>query len=116
MIALNSCKEKAEWTESNPGATTLDFIDQKSQLDEILAPILLKLTEPRMYYPLILYCLGTLYHFEQFRSILDVLCLEQEKPHLGEVFGPMFKLTDSVWIIHNICITGIFNCGNLQTV
>lgn len=47
-IALNSCKEKAEWVDSNPGATTQDFIEQKALLDEILGPILLKLTEPRM--------------------------------------------------------------------
>ncbi|XP_060597770.1 ankyrin repeat domain-containing protein 45-like [Ruditapes philippinarum] len=45
-ISLNSCKEKAEWVESNPGATTHDFIEQKELLEEILGPILLKLTEP----------------------------------------------------------------------
>ena len=48
-VAINSCKEKSEWVESTPGATTQDFIEQKDNLDEILAPILLKLTEPRMY-------------------------------------------------------------------
>jgi hypothetical protein len=48
-ISLNSCKEKAEWVESNPGATTHDFIEQKELLEEILGPILLKLTEPRKY-------------------------------------------------------------------
>lgn len=45
-VAINSCKEKSEWVESTPGATTQDFIEQKDNLDEILAPILLKLTEP----------------------------------------------------------------------
>lgn len=50
-IALNTCKEKAEWVESNPGATTQDFIEQKALLDEILAPVLLKLTEPREEVP-----------------------------------------------------------------
>lgn len=45
-IAMNSCKEKMEWVDSNPGATTQDFIEQKAQLDEVLGPILLKLTEP----------------------------------------------------------------------
>lgn len=45
-IALNSCKEKAEWVDANPGATTQDFIEQKAQLDEVLGPILLKLSEP----------------------------------------------------------------------
>jgi len=46
-IASNSCKEKAEWVESNPGATTQDFMEQKALLDEILGPILFKLTEIR---------------------------------------------------------------------
>lgn len=45
-VALNSCKEKTEWVENTPGATTQDFIEQRANLDEILAPILLKLTEP----------------------------------------------------------------------
>lgn len=44
---MNSCKEKAEWVETNPGATTQEFIEQRDLLDEILGPILLKLTEPR---------------------------------------------------------------------
>ena len=48
-VAINCCKEKSEWVETTPGATTQDFIEQKAALDEILSPILLKLTEPRMY-------------------------------------------------------------------
>ena len=45
-IVQNSCKEKSEWVESSPGATTQDFIEQKANLDEVVGPILLKLTEP----------------------------------------------------------------------
>lgn len=45
-IVMTSCKEKSEWVENTPGATTQDFIEQKANLDEILGPILQKLTEP----------------------------------------------------------------------
>ncbi|XP_045192732.1 ankyrin repeat domain-containing protein 45-like isoform X2 [Mercenaria mercenaria] len=45
-ISLSSCKEKVEWVESNPGATTQEFIEQKELLEEILGPIMLKLSEP----------------------------------------------------------------------
>ena len=45
-IIQNTCKEKSEWVESTPGATTQDFIEQRDQMDEIVGPILLKLTEP----------------------------------------------------------------------
>ena len=45
-IVLNSCKEKTEWVDNTSDATTQDFISQKAALDEIVEPILLKLTEP----------------------------------------------------------------------
>lgn len=45
-ISLNICKEKSEWIENNPGATTQDFIEQKAALEEVMAPIILKLNEP----------------------------------------------------------------------
>ncbi|XP_052790481.1 ankyrin repeat domain-containing protein 45-like isoform X2 [Mya arenaria] len=45
-IVLNSCKEKLEWIDNNPGATTQDFLDQKAALVEVLGPILLKISEP----------------------------------------------------------------------
>ena len=48
-ILQNTCKEKSEWVENTPGATTQDFIEQKEQFDEITGPILLKLTEPSKY-------------------------------------------------------------------
>jgi len=45
-VALNACKEKNDWIEGTPGATTADFISQKQALDEILAPVWQKLSEP----------------------------------------------------------------------
>ncbi|XP_046360953.2 ankyrin repeat domain-containing protein 45-like isoform X1 [Haliotis rufescens] len=46
-LAVNSCKEKNEWVEGTPDATTHDFIVQKQTLQEIVAPILQKIAEPR---------------------------------------------------------------------
>ncbi|KAK3593683.1 hypothetical protein CHS0354_013580 [Potamilus streckersoni] len=46
-ILQNTCKEKNEWMENTPDATTQDFITQKATLEEVIGPILLKLTEPR---------------------------------------------------------------------
>lgn len=46
-VALNACKEKFDWMESTPEATTQDFIVQKQILEEALAPVNQKLSEPR---------------------------------------------------------------------
>ena len=45
-VATNTCKEKNQWVEDTPGATTADFIAQKQALDETLAPLWQKLSEP----------------------------------------------------------------------
>ncbi len=47
---LNMCNEKSEWVENTTDATTQDFIMQKQQLEEALAPVWAKLTETRMYF------------------------------------------------------------------
>ena len=46
-LVVSSCKEKTEWLETTVDATTQDFISQKRALEEILAPIMQKLAEPR---------------------------------------------------------------------
>ena len=60
-LALNVCNEKADWLENTPGAVTQDFITQKQALNEALAPIWTKLSEPRKYY--------------QYYSYLIYLCI-----------------------------------------
>ncbi|CAH1785667.1 unnamed protein product [Owenia fusiformis] len=45
-VANGSCSEKSDWLENTPDATTNDFIMQKENLDELLAPIWQKLSEP----------------------------------------------------------------------
>lgn len=45
-ITQNACTEKSDWVEGTPDATTQDFIDKKRELDEVLAPIWDKLSEP----------------------------------------------------------------------
>lgn len=45
-IITNTCKEKAEWVERTTDATTKDFITQKLALEEVINPILQKLSEP----------------------------------------------------------------------
>ena len=60
-LALNVCNEKADWLENTPGAVTQDFITQKQALNEALAPIWTKLSEPRKYY--------------QYHSYLIYLCI-----------------------------------------
>jgi len=43
---VNACNEKSDWIENTPGATTQDFLTQKLEFDETLAPIWAKLSEP----------------------------------------------------------------------
>ncbi|KAL5012379.1 hypothetical protein ScPMuIL_010930 [Solemya velum] len=45
-LALNTCKEKAEWVESASDATTQDFLLHKQALDDVMTPIYQKLNEP----------------------------------------------------------------------
>merc|ERR1719259_867867 len=40
-----ACNEKDNWLEQNPEATTWEYIDMKTQLDDTLAPIWMKLNE-----------------------------------------------------------------------
>ena len=45
-MSQNACNEKQDWLDNTPDATTQDFINQKRDLDEALAPIWAKLNEP----------------------------------------------------------------------
>jgi len=45
-IALNTCKEKQEWMDNAPDATTEDFIAHRMSLNEICSPIIQKMSEP----------------------------------------------------------------------
>ena len=45
-----ACNEKDNWLEQNPEATTWEYIDMKTQLDDTLAPIWMKLNEAREYF------------------------------------------------------------------
>ncbi|XP_068095982.1 ankyrin repeat domain-containing protein 45 [Hyperolius riggenbachi] len=46
-LALNACKAKNEWLESNKNPTTQDFMDHKKQLENIMQAIYTKLNTPR---------------------------------------------------------------------
>jgi len=46
-LVLSSCKEKTEWLDVSQDATTQDFLWQRQQLEETVAPIMMKLAEPR---------------------------------------------------------------------
>ncbi|XP_050394644.1 ankyrin repeat domain-containing protein 45 [Patella vulgata] len=45
-LSVNACKEKTEWVESTVDATTQDFIQQKANIEELVGPIMQKLSEP----------------------------------------------------------------------
>lgn len=45
-LVLSACKEKTEWLDANMDATTQDFISQKQGLEEVVAPVMQKLSEP----------------------------------------------------------------------
>lgn len=45
-ISLTACNEKQDWVDTTQDATTQDFILQKQELDDVLAPVWIKLTEP----------------------------------------------------------------------
>ncbi|ESO92833.1 hypothetical protein LOTGIDRAFT_120207 [Lottia gigantea] len=45
-ISNGAVKEKTEWVEATVDATTQDFIQQKANIEELLAPIMQKLSEP----------------------------------------------------------------------
>ncbi|XP_064616512.1 ankyrin repeat domain-containing protein 45-like isoform X2 [Liolophura sinensis] len=45
VLVTNTCKEKSDWIENTPEATTSDFITQKLEMEERLAATLAKLTE-----------------------------------------------------------------------
>ncbi|XP_013413753.1 ankyrin repeat domain-containing protein 45 [Lingula anatina] len=49
-ICMNACKEKSDWVDLTVDATTQDFILKKQELDEIFAPIWVKLSEPRKFH------------------------------------------------------------------
>ena len=46
-LVVSACKEKTEWLEAMADATTQDFISQRRALEETVAPIMQKLSEPR---------------------------------------------------------------------
>ena len=48
-LVMSTCKEKMEWLEATADATTQDFISQRQALEEIVAPVMHKLSEPREY-------------------------------------------------------------------
>lgn len=45
-LVMSSCKEKMEWLDSTPDASTRDFISQRQGLEEMVAPVMQKLSEP----------------------------------------------------------------------
>ncbi|KAK7471594.1 hypothetical protein BaRGS_00035757, partial [Batillaria attramentaria] len=45
-LVMSQCKEKTEWLETTADATTQDFITQKQAMEEVLGPIMQKLSEP----------------------------------------------------------------------
>ncbi|XP_064649699.1 ankyrin repeat domain-containing protein 45-like isoform X2 [Lineus longissimus] len=45
-VSLTACNEKQDWVDVTTDATTQDFILQRQELDEVLAPVWIKLTEP----------------------------------------------------------------------
>lgn len=49
MLVTNTCKEKSDWIENTPEATTSDFITQKQEMEERLAAAIAKLAEERKY-------------------------------------------------------------------
>ncbi|KAK7817914.1 hypothetical protein U0070_005557 [Myodes glareolus] len=44
---LNACRMKNEWLETHPEASISELFEQKQQLEEIVAPILTKMSTPR---------------------------------------------------------------------
>ncbi|XP_067941893.1 ankyrin repeat domain-containing protein 45-like isoform X2 [Watersipora subatra] len=46
QVTVNTCNEKTQWLEANPDATTNDFIQQRKDFEDSLAPIWAKLLEP----------------------------------------------------------------------
>ncbi|KAK7094694.1 ankyrin repeat domain-containing protein 45-like isoform X2 [Littorina saxatilis] len=48
-LVVSSCKENTEWLELMQEATTQDFISHRHRLEEIIAPIMLKLSEPHKH-------------------------------------------------------------------
>ncbi|XP_036058695.1 ankyrin repeat domain-containing protein 45 [Onychomys torridus] len=44
---LNACRMKNEWLETHPEASISELFEQKQQLEEIMAPILTKISTPR---------------------------------------------------------------------
>ena len=52
QVTVNTCNEKTQWLEANPDATTNDFIQQRKDFEDSLAPIWAKLLEPPSKYSL----------------------------------------------------------------
>uniref|UniRef100_A0A8D0DQ03 Ankyrin repeat domain 45 n=1 Tax=Salvator merianae TaxID=96440 RepID=A0A8D0DQ03_SALMN len=46
--SLKACQAKSDWLENTKEPTMQEFLDQKQQLEEIMAPIFTKLATPRM--------------------------------------------------------------------
>ncbi|XP_035298281.1 ankyrin repeat domain-containing protein 45 [Cricetulus griseus] len=44
---LNACRTKNEWLETHPEATISELFEQKQQLEDIVTPILIKMSTPR---------------------------------------------------------------------
>ncbi|XP_031242774.1 ankyrin repeat domain-containing protein 45 [Mastomys coucha] len=44
---LNACRVKSEWLESHPEASISELFEQKQQLEDIVSPILAKMSTPR---------------------------------------------------------------------
>ncbi|XP_016097520.1 ankyrin repeat domain-containing protein 45-like [Sinocyclocheilus grahami] len=42
-VCINSCSAKSDWIHNTKNATIQDFMEQKKHLEDILAPVLLKL-------------------------------------------------------------------------
>ncbi|MEJ1270246.1 ankyrin repeat domain 45 [Cricetulus griseus] len=45
---LNACRTKNEWLETHPEATISELFEQKQQLEDIVTPILIKMSTPRI--------------------------------------------------------------------
>ncbi|XP_076436392.1 ankyrin repeat domain-containing protein 45-like [Babylonia areolata] len=45
-LVVSSCKEKTEWLDTIPDASTRDFIAQRQGLEDVVAPVMQKLSEP----------------------------------------------------------------------
>lgn len=45
-VSLNTCKEKQDWLDNTPDATTEDFIAQRIAFNDVVGPVVQKLLEP----------------------------------------------------------------------